>query len=235
MLNYQLLRQQHHQHNNNINNNNINQPFNSLISDNFNFNNNDLQHNHNNNNNNNSSMPSISTFNNSSSQHHPTTVKPNNEASNEQHLVMSNNNYYLNAILQHQQQHQQQQNNGHDSSTDNVYSNKQAPSSNLSNQVNNNTYSYQITNNNSLVANHQKSNPIYVQADQFQPAFCIKDRYFVPLYCGICRAYGCQCFYGAGGGGPTTSTGPTTNCFNGTQTLSELENVTSNQINNAVG
>ena len=226
MLNHQLLRQQQHH-----------QSFKSLISDNFNFNNNNNDSLLNSGQSTNSSMPSISTFNN---QYHQT-AKTNNETNNEPHSVMSNNNYYINALLQHQQQHQQQQqqqqqqqNNDHDSTK--VYSSKQVLPSSLPNQMNNGTYSYHITNNSSP-SNHQQSNPIYVQADQstfsqLQPAFSVKDRYFVPLYCGICRAYGCQCFYGAGGG-TTSSTGPTTN-FNG-KTLSEHENVSKNHNNNTVG
>jgi len=181
-------------------------------------------------------MPSISNFNN---QYHQITVKPNSETNNESHSVMSNNNYYINALLQHQQQHQQQQqqqhqqqSNGHDSSS--IYSNKQLLPSNLPNQMNNGTCSYQITSNSSAPSHQHQSNPIYIQADQstfsqLQPAFSVKDRYFVPLYCGICRAYGCQCFYGVGGS-TTSGTGQTTN-FNG-KTLSEHESSTNRIQNN---
>lgn len=161
MLNYQLLRQQ---------------PFKSLISDNFNFNNNS-EHN---------TMPSI------------TSIK-----ANENNEPVMNNGYYFNTLLQNNE------------SLQNYSSNKQPVTSTPT--FTNNQFSF-ISNSNTSTPNHQQhqTSPFYIQTDQTftqqqQPLPAVNynnkdNRYFVPLYCGICRAYGCQCFYGSGGPPSTNKT-----------------------------
>jgi hypothetical protein len=58
------------------------------------------------------------------------------------------------------------------------------------------TPSPQIPYTNSFIPSPQMSYDSASQQRQPQLAFSKANRLFVPLYCGMCRAYGCQCFYG---------------------------------------
>lgn len=213
MLNYQLMRQQQQQqlqHQQPIQN-----QFKSLISDNYNFTNTSSLDNH-------APMPSVASI--------QTNLKANNSETNLDHQarIMSTNYYFNNSLSQNSD-----------------YSSKPVTST-PTNAYANNTFSYM---NNTTSSTHQSS-PFYLPvADQtsfsstLAPAtytFNAKDnRFFVPLYCGICRAYGCQCFYGCssasngGGNGPpsTTSTpGMPTTTFSKTISGNELSNT-----NNPIG